>query len=190
MRNLVLAAAWAVAAGSSWAGGNVAGLANTCNSCHGIAGASAGPAIPSLGGLNRDYLNRVMLEQKKGERFSTIMGRLLKSYSDEEIGALADYFAGQEWTSVALETDWSQAGRGRQVLRQACKRCHGARGDKNTDEVPRLSGQWPGYLKLETLKYVDPAFTAKKPSQDMAEAVSHLTDEDVAAVAHFLGVRK
>lgn len=191
MRKLVFAVACALAAGPSLAGGiNAAGLANTCNSCHGINGVSAGMAIPSLAGLNEDYLKRVMLEQKKGDRFSTIMGRLLKTYSDEEIAALAGHYAAQEWVSAEMETDWGQANRGRQVLRQACKRCHGMKGDKNTDEVPRLAGQWPGYLKLETLKYLDTAFTFKKPSQDMAEAISHLTDEDAAAVAHFLGVRK
>lgn len=192
MYKLTLAVTCALVAASATAEGiTAAGLANTCNSCHGIGGVSAGAAIPSLAGLNQEYLLRVMQEQKRGDRFSTIMGRLLKTYSDAEIAALARHYADQEWTSVAVEAEWSQINRGRTVLRQACKRCHGAKGDKNTDEIPRIAGQWPGYVKLEAMKYIDSTFTHKKPSQDMADAISHLTDEDLAAVSQYLaGGRK
>lgn len=192
MHKMALAVACALLAGTTLAGGeDAAGLARTCNSCHGVGGVSAGMAIPSLAGLNQDYLLRVMLEQKRGDRFSTIMGRLLKTYSDAEIAALARHYADQEWSTATVEAEWSQLNRGRTVMRQACKRCHGPKGDKNTDEIPRIAGQWPGYIKLEALKYVDSTFTHKKPSQDMADAISHLTDEDLAAVSHYLaGGRK
>jgi len=191
MRSLVFALACA-AAGSSFAAGiNEAGLVNTCNSCHGVGGVSVGPSIPNLAGLDEGYLKRVMMEQKKGDRFSTIMGRLLKTYSDDEIAVLAKYFAAKEWKFISTEKQAELADRGRGVYRKYCQNCHEKDGqEKNNEDMARLSGQWPGYLKLETLKYVDKSFTDRKPSEKMAEKISHLSDDEVAAAAHFLASRK
>jgi sulfide dehydrogenase cytochrome subunit len=176
-----------MAAGSVAAGEiNIAGLANTCNSCHGVKGVSAGLAIPNLAGLNKGYLKRVMLGQKTGERYSTIMGRLLKVYSDEEIAALADYYSALEWTPVSVKADLAQVNAGRAVMKETCSRCHDPKGDKNTDEVPRISGQWPAYIKLEVQKYVDLGFPHKKPSQRMAERATNLSDEQIEAVTNYL----
>lgn len=189
MQKLVLAIMCALAAGPSLAN-DINAIADTCNSCHGVNGVSAGLTMPSIGGQNQDYLQRVLLEQKKGDRYTTIMGRFLKNISDEEIAALARHFAAKQWVPATVEAEMAQANKGRQVLRKTCQNCHGPNGDKNTVDIPRLAGQWPGYIKLETLKYVDSTFTEKKPSERMAEKVSNLTEEDMAVVAHFLGTRK
>ncbi|MDO8960023.1 MAG: c-type cytochrome [Rhodocyclaceae bacterium] len=191
MHKLALAVVCALAAWPSLANDtNIVAIADTCNSCHGINGVSAGLTMPSIAGQNKDYLQRVLLEQKKGERYTTIMDRFMKNISDEEIAALAEYFAAKEWVPATVAVEMAQANRGRQVLRKTCQNCHGEKGDKNTGDIPRLAGQWPGYIKLEIFKYVDPTFTAKRPSERMAERACNLTEEDMAAVAHFLGTRK
>lgn len=167
---------------------NINGLANTCNSCHGIGGYSVGPANPSIGGQSADYLKKVMMEQKKGERYSSLMGRLLKVYSEEEITALADYYAAQEWLPATQENDPALGIRGRRVHNAVCKKCHGAKADKMNGESLRMAGQYAAYIRLTLQKYQDEKF--RKPAQDMADAVESLSPEDIEAVSHYLASRK
>lgn len=67
-------------------------LSRACNSCHGPAGYSPG-AIPPINNLPVDTFVRAMREFKDGKRPSTIMGRMAKGYTDEEIVAMARYFS-------------------------------------------------------------------------------------------------
>jgi sulfide dehydrogenase cytochrome subunit len=66
-------------------------IAYTCNGCHGTDGVSKG-AAPSLKGLPADYHAKTLKEFKSGKRPSTIMGRIAKGYSDEEIEAVSVYY--------------------------------------------------------------------------------------------------
>ena len=179
----------AIAASSPFAADiNINGLANTCNSCHGMGGFSVGLANPSIGGQSADYLNKVMLEQRKGDRYSSVMGRLLKNYTDEEIAALADYYSKQEWIAATQEKELRLVMRGKRVHNMVCKKCHGAKDNKAKDESLRLAGQWAGYIQIVLNRYADPKY--KRPSDEMAEAVNSLTPEDIEAVAHFVASNK
>lgn len=64
----------------------------TCNGCHGTDGHSQG-AAPSLAGVSAKQLEQSMKDFKSGKRPATIMGRIAKGYSDEEIAAVSEYFA-------------------------------------------------------------------------------------------------
>lgn len=64
--------------------------AQACSSCHDT---QAQSSIPTLVGMDRDDFIAAMNGFKNGERESTIMGRLAPAYSDDDIAALADYFA-------------------------------------------------------------------------------------------------
>lgn len=66
-------------------------LANPCISCHGPDDKSAG-SIPALAGQSRDYIANAMKQFKSGERLGTVMNRIAKGYSDEDIQTLANYF--------------------------------------------------------------------------------------------------
>jgi len=68
-------------------------LGNTCMACHGPGGESAGEGIPSINDLGAERLESLMLEYKRDERMSTLMGRIAKGYSDADIALIADYFA-------------------------------------------------------------------------------------------------
>ena len=68
-------------------------LANPCFACHGIDGNSVGLPIVSLQGQSAEQLSASLLAFKKGERPSTLMGRISKGYSDEDLKLIADYIA-------------------------------------------------------------------------------------------------
>jgi cytochrome c553 len=71
----------------SWAG--------ACANCHGTNGvAQAGNE--SLAGVNKDDLLKKMLDFKTGKKPATIMHQLSKGYTDEQLAALAGYFAAQK----------------------------------------------------------------------------------------------
>ncbi|MFM2276202.1 MAG: hypothetical protein RL211_2074 [Pseudomonadota bacterium] len=66
--------------------------AAACASCHGTNGvAQAGNE--SLAGANKDDMLKKLLDFKTGKKPATIMHQLSKGYSDEQLAALATYFA-------------------------------------------------------------------------------------------------
>jgi cytochrome subunit of sulfide dehydrogenase len=70
-------------------------LSLSCASCHGTDGKSAG-VIPSFYGKSPEYLETALKDFKTGKRYSTVMGRHAKGYTDEEIHLIAQYF-GTVW---------------------------------------------------------------------------------------------
>jgi sulfide dehydrogenase cytochrome subunit len=70
-------------------------LAASCANCHGTGGVSVGD-VESLAGKPREEIVRKMQEFKSGARPSTIMNQLAKGYTDEQIEALAGWFAAQK----------------------------------------------------------------------------------------------
>lgn len=72
-------------------------LAATCANCHGTFGKSIkDAALPTLAGMQSDYLAGQMRAFKSGSRPATVMHQIAKGYSDEQIKLMADYFAGQQ----------------------------------------------------------------------------------------------
>lgn len=163
-------------------------LANTCNNCHGAQGVSAGSSMPSIGGLPEAYLKNIMLEWKTGARYSATMGRLIKGYSDEQIGALAAYFAKKPWTPVAQTTDPALVKIGQAVASKRCAGCHGDTGDAKDGETPNLNGQLARYLEMEALKYRDDSVAM--PSKQMRNAAKKMSAEEVKAIAEFFAAQK
>jgi sulfide dehydrogenase cytochrome subunit len=70
-------------------------IAYTCAGCHGTNGVSQGTA-PSLAGEKAETLKQVLLDFKSGKEQGTIMNRIAKGYSDEELAAVAEFFAKQK----------------------------------------------------------------------------------------------
>lgn len=66
-------------------------LANPCAGCHGSDGASPGP-IPSLKGLPSSYISSSMKAYKTDQRKGTVMNRIAKGYTDEEIDLMSKHF--------------------------------------------------------------------------------------------------
>jgi sulfide dehydrogenase cytochrome subunit len=72
------------------ADGRIIGV--SCNGCHGPNGESQG-AIPSLSNLSAEQIESALLAFKSRERSATIMGRISRGYTRNEIVAVAVYFA-------------------------------------------------------------------------------------------------
>ena len=72
---------------SAFAADKVMVLALSCASCHGTNGANPG-LIPRIQGRSAEYIEKAMLQFKAGERPATVMNRIAKGYTDEEIRLL------------------------------------------------------------------------------------------------------
>jgi cytochrome subunit of sulfide dehydrogenase len=73
----------------------VRALAANCAPCHGTEGhAVKGSVIGGLAGRKAEELRALLLAFKNGEAPATVMQQIARGYSDDEIAALADYFAG------------------------------------------------------------------------------------------------
>jgi cytochrome c553 len=96
-KSILIGAAALVALVSGTAGAADRGymLASSCAACHGPAGRSPG-AIPSLNGKDKDFIVKALQEFKSDAKPATVMNRLAKGYSDEEIDAIATWFAAQQ----------------------------------------------------------------------------------------------
>lgn len=170
------------------AGGNIKGLAATCNGCHGENGVSAGDSMPSIGGQNEAYLKSVMMEWKTGERFSTTMGRLIKGYSDEEISALAKFYAEKPWVPVAQDLKPKMVKEGKFAF-DRCAKCHGDTGGTPDDEdTPKLNGQWAKFLDLEMQKWRNK--DVKLSHEKMRKTSTKLAEDELAAVTQFLAAQQ
>jgi sulfide dehydrogenase cytochrome subunit len=84
---LVLAPAAAQADGPT-----VEALARNCMTCHGEDGISPG-SMPTLYGKSADWMTAQLLEFRSGARQSTIMGRVMGAFTDEDIVTLADHLS-------------------------------------------------------------------------------------------------
>ncbi len=74
-------------------GNSSPGKANQCFACHGVNGVSLNPEFPSLAGQNKKYLATQLNAFKNGDRKSPIMKPMASGLSDEDIDAIAEYFA-------------------------------------------------------------------------------------------------
>jgi cytochrome c553 len=72
-------------------------LAASCAQCHGTDGhAVEGQALVRLAGLPKDYTLTQLLAFRTGQRPATIMHQITRGYSQEQLEALAGYFAAQK----------------------------------------------------------------------------------------------
>lgn len=73
---------------------NTRALAATCANCHGTDGYSVeGQAMVKLAGLNQSVIAAQLRAFRDGQRPATVMHQLTKGYSDQQIDAIAAYFA-------------------------------------------------------------------------------------------------
>jgi sulfide dehydrogenase cytochrome subunit len=66
-------------------------LSYTCAGCHGTDGVSPG-SIPSIACKSPEFIEMSLKDYRDGKRFSTVMGRHVKGYTDQEIQLIAGFF--------------------------------------------------------------------------------------------------
>ncbi len=74
----------------------IAEKAASCAACHGDKGWSKNPMYPSLAGQYADYLETALKAYKSGARKNPVMAGMAAPLSDQDIKALAGYFAAQK----------------------------------------------------------------------------------------------
>ncbi len=215
MRKIVLGTALLLA-GTAWAGAASAQaaapvpvLVGNCVACHGTEGNSLGPATPTIAGLSKVYFVNAMLAYKYGkdtakieaaaqtlkldpddiegfERLATVMDRIAKGYTDEEIGAMADYFTGRRFQSAAQPFDAALAARGKTVHEDACEKCHEDGGRKG-DGAGTLAGQWTPYLGYT---FADYEAGHRAMPKKMRAKMKELQAKDFEALLQFYASQK
>jgi cytochrome c553 len=86
---MIVAAAVFVAPGLTWAASPPGAAA--CFGCH-TAAPDGGP-VPALGTFTSAQIVTAMQAFRSGSRPATVMNRIAKGFSDEEIKAIADWYA-------------------------------------------------------------------------------------------------
>lgn len=68
--------------------------AAACTGCHPASTRVTSP-VPRLAGLDRAVIVRAMQDFRSGKRAGTVMDRIAKGFTDEEIQAMAAWYAAQ-----------------------------------------------------------------------------------------------
>lgn len=178
---------------SAHAGASASMLSNTCAGCHGTNGVAAGPAMPTIAGMPAEHIKLMMQEWKSGERDATIMGRVAKGYSDEEIDLIAKFFASKSWVSgsdhkFGTKVDQAKAKKGKKFQKK-CGKCHDDNGRSQEDDIPRVAGQWLDHLLIKMENYKTPDIKLPQPKK-MLKQVDKRSLEDLKNIAHFWASQK
>ena len=157
-------------------------LGDTCAGCHGTDGVSMGPATPNIAGLSETYFTDTMLAFKNGDRYGTVMGRIAKGYSEEEIKLMAGFFASKPMASTSQELDAAKVAAGEKLYGKNCSKCHDENGSLADDDAGILASQWLPYLAyaMEDFK----AGTTEMPKK-MKKKVDALSDDELDALLQF-----
>jgi len=140
---------------------NVNKLVNDeCADCHKKDGNAADGKTPSIAGSSIDYFIDVMDEYKTGDRPAMKlkdkkedMQDVAKELSDEDIAALAAYFAKQEFKPQIQKFDAQLAAAGKKLHRRYCEVCHSEGGTSSEDDTGILAGQPISYLQYSMDSY-------------------------------------
>lgn len=181
MRSSVVVAA-ALAAAAAVAQPQPAGV-EACTACHGPGGNSPTPAIPSIAGQPRTFIENQLVLIREGLRDVPAMKAVMGGISDAEIVALAQHFAAQVAVAPPGPVDAERRRLGAEVSRRAlCGTCH-LPDYTGQNQVPRLAGQHAAYLEVTLRMYRDnPA-----PGRDtaMSAVLYGFKDEDLNNLAHY-----
>ena len=138
-------------------------LVEQCNSCHGPTGHGN---VPTIAGQSVEYLAKnlrayqnwsrpcIKSDYKYGDTSlpPTDMCQVTADLTDEQMEALAGYYAEKTFVAAPQDFDAALAAKGALLHQQYCENCH-EEGGRAADRSPRLAGQWMPYLRL-SLSYV------------------------------------
>ena len=160
-------------------------LGNTCAGCHGTNGNTNGPATPGIAGISSEYFIDAMKGYQDGTRKGTIMNRIAKGYTEDEIKAMANYFSAQKYRPLPQETDAKLASVGKQLHSKSCEKCH-EKGGRVSDDGGILAGQPKTYLQWSIEDFTSGMReTPKKMKAKMDEVHEAKGDDGYQALIHF-----
>ena len=78
-------------------------LAATCVACHGANGIGVSPLWPTLAGQHEEYLVAAMNQYRDGTRNNAVMVQMAAALDDDDVRALARYYAGMEGLETTVK---------------------------------------------------------------------------------------
>ena len=182
-------------------------ITDTCVACHGDEGNSVGPAIPNLSGMSPNYMMAAMLAYKYDDedeleevidadpdfedveifpRYSTIMGRIAKGYTEEEIKMIADYFSNLTPKFPTQTYDSELASAGAELHELHCEKCHENEGRSAEDDTGILAGQWKPYFLYTMHDFVSgQRAMPKKMKKELDEIAEAVGDDGIKQLAEY-----
>jgi cytochrome c553 len=159
-----------------------------CAACHGPEGVAPSPAIPSLAGQPKLFIENQLVLMREGLREVPAMQAAVAGLSDEEIVALARHYAALPLKPVPgpLVADKQRAGAA--LSKQGgCGSCH-LPDYRGQNQVPRLAGQHEAYLLASMKQFRD----NPGPGRDtiMAATLRGIGDADLERLAHYFAQAK
>jgi len=174
----------------SAAGASAAMLSNNCAGCHGVNGVTNGPATPSIAGMTEEYLTLSMQDYKSGVRKSTVMDRIAKGYSDDEIKAMAKHFAGLKYGGVKQKFNKKKAKKGKALAKRYCNSCHEKEG-RLADGIGVLAGQPMPYLDYTIADFLSgDRPMEKRKKQKMDQLIKDAGEKGFHSVVQFYGSQR
>jgi cytochrome c553 len=166
-------------------------ISGRCALCHGPEGESASAIYPRLAAQHPDYLQKQLKDFRDGRRKSDTMADMAKDLTDEDIAALAAFFAGKK-AGARQPGDADLAAVGKYIFHKgnrfsgvaACASCHGENGH-GTAQLPRLAGQHPAYVEAQLS-----GFNKRERTNDnaiMHSIAAKLTELEMKAVTVYIG---
>lgn len=168
-------------------------ISGSCFLCHGATGESTSELFPRLAGQHHEYIVKQLENFKSGTRKSSAMRDMASRLSSDEILALGKFFEKQS-VSVDGAKDTELAKVGQSIFHNgnplsglpACASCHGAEA-KGSGALPRLAGQYAGYLTTQLMQFNTRART--NDNAVMHDIVAKMTPLEISAVAEYLSAK-
>ncbi len=177
--------------GGALAGASATMLADTCAGCHGPDGVSYGPATPTIAGASSEYIIEMMTAYKNAEAPSTIMTRIAKGYTGEQIALMAGYFAKQEFVAQDQTFDADKAAKGAKLHDKYCEKCHAEGGSSAEDDSGILAGQWKPYLAYTLEDFLSGSREMpKKMKKKMKKMIAKKGDGSVELLLNYYASQK
>ena len=186
MRKLA-AAAWTcicILVGAPATGETMAERLPLCLACHGEKGTSETPEIPSLGGQPASYLLIQLYQFREKQRIAEPMNELTKDFTDDDLRTYSDELAKLTPPAPPPDADPAKFEQGRAAAgKYRCGFCHNP-DLSGHDQIGRIGNQREDYLLKALRGYKSGDRQGYDPA--MAEVAQELSEDDIAAIAHYV----
>jgi cytochrome c553 len=135
-----------------------------------------------VGGQHANYIVTALKAYKSKERSHGTMQAQAANLSDQDMEDIAAFFSAMEGNSRPSAVNQSLAKEGEQKS-ALCATCHGATGDGEDPQYPKLAGQYASYLEQALKDYR----SGDRANAIMAGFAAQLTIEDIRALSAWYG---
>jgi cytochrome c553 len=158
----------------------------SCSACHGFAGNSQTATTPILASMAPWYFKKAIADYASGKRPAAEMEPFAKMVNVLGVDEVAAYFAAQPKQPSPIKLDPAAVERGR-VASAPCVVCHGPNGKGDPARgIPDITGQPPGYLQLQMLKFKsDTRSPSDPPLKALKTLMATIPDSSIGDLAAY-----